>query len=308
MNKFNHIAYIFNIEKRNTVGLQRAVYTAQKNQATLTILVINLNKAQLNKHKDKLTTTIKSKILELAKETPPKLKIAFKTGMPQIEIISYVTDQKVDLVITEPDTAHGIRRFFYGTTTLALIRKCPCAMYVIKPEHQHVHKKIMVAVDAVSTNPFAASFNDHLIQSGYDIATDMQAELHIVHAWESKIESAKNNPFFGSDSQADIQQTILKTKIEHTKAFEKLLNRQPFDLSSVYTHIIKGNPQTELAVFANKQKIDLVVMGSLEKVGIAGFFLGHTAESLINQIDCSILAFKPENFITPVKGAEKNYG
>jgi nucleotide-binding universal stress UspA family protein len=36
------------------------------------------------------------------------------------------------------------------------------------------------------------------------------------------------------------------------------------------------------------------------RTGIPGLIIGNTAESVLSKIDCSVLAVKPPNFITPV--------
>jgi nucleotide-binding universal stress UspA family protein len=41
-------------------------------------------------------------------------------------------------------------------------------------------------------------------------------------------------------------------------------------------------------------------MGTVARTGIRGFFMGNTAETILEQIDCSVLAIKPEGFATPV--------
>ena len=45
---------------------------------------------------------------------------------------------------------------------------------------------------------------------------------------------------------------------------------------------------------------DLVVMGTVARTGVPGFIMGNTAEMILNQIDCSVLAIKPSGFVTPV--------
>ncbi|MDH5473944.1 MAG: universal stress protein [Gammaproteobacteria bacterium] len=42
-------------------------------------------------------------------------------------------------------------------------------------------------------------------------------------------------------------------------------------------------------------------MGTVGRTGISGFFIGNTADSVLRQVDCSILAIKPEGFVTPVE-------
>ena len=45
---------------------------------------------------------------------------------------------------------------------------------------------------------------------------------------------------------------------------------------------------------------DLLVMGTIARTGIAGFIVGNTAERLLPRIPCSVLAIKPEGFVSPV--------
>lgn len=49
------------------------------------------------------------------------------------------------------------------------------------------------------------------------------------------------------------------------------------------------------------QRIDLLVMGTVGRTGIPGFFIGNTADSVLRQVDCSVLAIKPDGFHTPIK-------
>lgn len=41
-------------------------------------------------------------------------------------------------------------------------------------------------------------------------------------------------------------------------------------------------------------------MGTFARIGIAGFFIGNTAEAILEQLQCSVLAVKPPGFVSPV--------
>jgi len=41
-------------------------------------------------------------------------------------------------------------------------------------------------------------------------------------------------------------------------------------------------------------------MGTVARTGIPGLIIGNTAESILSDIDCSLLAVKPEGFVTPI--------
>lgn len=66
------------------------------------------------------------------------------------------------------------------------------------------------------------------------------------------------------------------------------------------THLVKGDARKEIPLLAKKIEADLVVMGTVARTGVPGFIMGNTAETILNQIDCSVLAIKPPGFETPV--------
>ena len=49
-----------------------------------------------------------------------------------------------------------------------------------------------------------------------------------------------------------------------------------------------------------KHQIDLLVMGTVCRTGLSGFFIGNTAEKVLGNVDCSVLTLKPEGFVSPV--------
>ena len=48
------------------------------------------------------------------------------------------------------------------------------------------------------------------------------------------------------------------------------------------------------------EAIDLLVLGTVARTGIAGYVIGNTAEAVLSQVTCSVLAVKPEGFVSPV--------
>jgi nucleotide-binding universal stress UspA family protein len=44
-------------------------------------------------------------------------------------------------------------------------------------------------------------------------------------------------------------------------------------------------------------------MGTVSRTGIRGLIIGNTAETILRSVRCSVLAVKPEGFVTPVTPA-----
>ena len=78
------------------------------------------------------------------------------------------------------------------------------------------------------------------------------------------------------------------------------LGNNTLDYVKPLTHLVKGSARREIPAFARQIEADLVVMGTVARTGVPGFIIGNTAETILNQIDCSVLAIKPPGFQTPV--------
>jgi len=63
---------------------------------------------------------------------------------------------------------------------------------------------------------------------------------------------------------------------------------------------LKGDASVVITDLAAKKRVDLIVMGTVCRNGMAGFFIGNNAENVLQQVDCSMLTVKPESFVSPV--------
>jgi nucleotide-binding universal stress UspA family protein len=51
------------------------------------------------------------------------------------------------------------------------------------------------------------------------------------------------------------------------------------------------NPQAKASPHAS-----IVVMGAISRSGLKGFFIGNTAERVLDSLNCDVLVVKPTNF------------
>ena len=78
------------------------------------------------------------------------------------------------------------------------------------------------------------------------------------------------------------------------------VGRETYEALKPKIHLPKGHAREAIPALAGKVKVNLVVMGTVARTGILGLIIGNTAECIFGQIDCSVLAFKPDGFVTPV--------
>ena len=66
-------------------------------------------------------------------------------------------------------------------------------------------------------------------------------------------------------------------------------------------HMLAGPPGDVLPRLAERLDVGVVVMGTVGRTGLTGLIMGNTAETILRAVRCSVLAVKPEGFVTPVK-------
>ena len=64
--------------------------------------------------------------------------------------------------------------------------------------------------------------------------------------------------------------------------------------------MLKGEAGILIPQLAQAKEVELIVMGTVNRAGIAGLLIGNTAEKVLRRVDCSTLTVKPERFVTPV--------
>ena len=99
----------------------------------------------------------------------------------------------------------------------------------------------------------------------------------------------------------EINNLARKTKKAHREWFNKILRQYPSLSDLEYkAHFLEGEASNLIFQAVKKEKINLIVMGTVSRSGIEGLLIGNTAEKVLQDVDCSVLTLKPDNFVSPV--------
>ncbi|MGF1562920.1 MAG: universal stress protein [Geminicoccaceae bacterium] len=222
-------------------------------------------------------------------------------GSPFVEIIREVLEQGHDLVMktAEPTVAHDRRG--YGATDMHLMRKCPCPVWLIRPEQRHSFGRILVAVDAGHTDSMGHALNIKLLQLGTSLAAIEQSALDVVYCWHMPGETILRGRAFARETMSALESQIDHEQVANEQRLEALVRSLPELPAEPSLHVVKGTPEIAIPAMAETAGTELVVMGSLSRSGIAGVFIGNTAEAVLPHLSCSMMTVKPEGFRTPIR-------
>ncbi|MCW9014555.1 MAG: universal stress protein, partial [Gammaproteobacteria bacterium] len=159
-------------------------------------------------------------------------------------------------------------------------------------------RKIMIAVDLLADDQEKSALADKVLQWGKHTADLVEAELHVVHVWDLYGETTlrgRSVSAYTVDKLVDMEQR------KHRQWLHEALARNGLKQEMVQIHFHTGVAKKLIPEIANSVATDLLVMGTVGRTGIPGFFMGNTADSVLRQVNCSVLAIKPEGFMTPVQ-------
>jgi len=320
MKRFSNILLIADVSADHTAALKRAITLARHNQAAITVCAVvaeipsdiqmavtaitpaELRDIAVTEKRDQLEKMVAS-VAEDGLSITAKVRI----GRPFLEVIRQVLDFGHDLVIKSAEGEASPKNMLFGSTDMHLMRKCPCPVWIVKSTEHHQYRRILAAVDKDPEDAVKDDLNRQVLEMATSLAQTEFGELHIVHAWDLYGERFWRSPHI-SLSDAEVDALVSNEAAERRRWLEDIVNtygskadKDATDSLGPRLHVIKGDPKHVIPTIAEDLDVDLVVMGTVARGGIPGFFMGNTAESILNQIGCSVLTIKPPGFVSPVR-------
>lgn len=220
-------------------------------------------------------------------------------GKEYLEIIREVLRSRHDLIIKTAESSARLKTMAFGSTAMNLMRKCPCPVWILKPAVRRNYARVMAAVDPDPSNRAAEALNAKIMELATSLAQREGSELHVVHAW--KLHGERMLTIHAGLQYSEVEKFARIVRAQHAGRLAELVEAFAPDTPADRVHLLKGDPGALISALAKRKEIELLVMGTLSRTGIAGVFIGNTAEKVLHQVDCSVLTVKPDGFVTPVK-------
>lgn len=319
MERFKNILCVISPSDNCETALDRAVSLSENTQAALTVIDVvepvtaGIGLSEGGPVSADLQAVINADRLQaLQRITEPyreKMEIRHDVlnGTGFVEIIRAVLRNGHDLVI-KPAENPGFMERIFGSDDMQLLRKCPCPVWLMQPNEKSNYESIVAAVDFDPMEPDTVTqgLNLEILDVSSSLAISDFAALHLVHAWDvpeagfvelwsDNPEEARSNLFRTASARHDQSMQLLRKKLQER------VGKEAYEYLSPRVHTLHGAAKTVIPEMATRLQADLVVMGTVARTGIAGFLIGNTAEAILDQLKCSVLALKPPGFVTSVK-------
>ena len=284
------------LSEPNAEAVRQALWLAQMNSAKIEFvfaLDLSARTQQLlaDSSEDEITVLDKAELrllefVSMAQSKGLQSDSHVVIGQSWVELIRRVVENSHDLVVVGTRHKTALEESLLGSTGMKLLRKCPCAVWVTKPKDDEQFDSVLVAHDLRPVGDLA-------MELGCSLAKAHGARLQIVHAAEYPEMDYMVPEMVSSERKQEYRQKA----VGHMQT--QLAASGPPLAGAVY--FVEEEPETAILNCAKQHLVDLIVMGTVGRSGIAGLITGNTAERLLPRLPCSLLAVKPPGFETPVE-------
>lgn len=276
--------------------------------------------AEVQEVLDKMTAELREALVADWTQALPERApaITVKCGKPFVEIVRHALQHGNDLVVKTAEEIEGIRRYLFSSTDRHLLRKCPSPVWLWKPQGPagdasaeeasaaDAPAKVRSVLAAVDVDTLAAGepetlmgLNGAIMETAAAVARASDAPVTVLHVWDAPEEGFVRrwsaSPEVAQDYVARIEARRASDLDRLVRAWEDKAQGVSFEALSE-----RGAPREAIPALIHARKFDLLVMGTVARTGVPGFFIGNTAEDILSGIDCSVVAVKPPGYTSPL--------
>jgi universal stress protein E len=206
-------------------------------------------------------------------------------------VVHRLLEAPADIVAIEAHKHHLLSRWFLLHSDYDLIRHCPVPLLIVKSIRRAGRRPVLAAIDPWHQNDKPASLDGRIVDAARTIAKLQRVSLQSVHAYQPLMGFVSDSawapvaiPVSGPDEAARV--ALIRRRF-------KALNTA-YHISPRQAHLVMGNPAYVLPTLARAVKAQMVVMGAIARSAIDRFFLGSTAEQVLDALPCDVMIVKPK--------------
>lgn len=209
---------------------------------------------------------------------PESVSLHVGVGSPAREVLELAEKVGADLLVLGA-TGEGGQHF--GSVASRCVRKAAARVLLVPAGHPGAFTKVVVGVD------FSEPSRTALEHAAHFARTD-GASVEAVHVYEVPWELARwGAPPKDANRMAD----SIRTALEH-----RLRGMIPADAGvEVRCVLVRGVDYAKsLVAYAEEHHADLVVVGTTGRTALGYWLLGTTAEQVMRETRCAVLALRPQ--------------
>jgi universal stress protein E len=213
-------------------------------------------------------------------------------------LVRQVLRHRPQLLLVQSHRHSRLARVWLDNTDWELIRKCPIPVWFSKTSGRLAHGRVFAAIDPLHAHAKPAAVDKSILHHAVAAAAGRAGRVTVAHIYSVPATATTNpavEPYWLPPSAEE--QRVMKANARRAVAREI----KPHGIEMDDCLVVQGDASDAIPRLVKKSGARLLVMGAVSRSGIRGLFIGHTAERVIDSVDCDVLVVKPRGFRTSVE-------
>ena len=231
--------------------------------------------------------------------------VAAEWDFPPYEaIIRKAQRISADLLVVENRHGNGNgnarhpARWLLAYTDWELLRLCPIPVLLVKNRRLYHRPRVLAAVDPSHAYAKPSNLDRQILRAGASLVHALRGELHALHALPPMVPIV---PAMPDGPLLDVGAGRAALEAAARRNLARAIDG--FDVKRSHCHLVEGRPNDVIPSTAKRERIDMVAMGVVSRSGLKRFFIGNTAEFVMDAVTADILVVKPADFDSRVPRA-----
>lgn len=195
------------------------------------------------------------------------------------------------MVVKDVHREATLKQVLFTPEDLDLLRQCSAPLMLVRSGTHGLPRRILAAVGLLDGLDRPRDLNARVLHAANRLAMQCDAELDVVHVFEYIPPVTAPGLLTAALPNMALAEQF---RPMHRDALQAL--GKEFGVPQARLHMLDGNPGVAIAEFASANKIDVVVMGSIQRNFLQRISIGSVAEDLLQRLDCDLLVLKPDGF------------
>lgn len=217
-----------------------------------------------------------------------------RSGRPWLELLKVSRNAPDVMTVCGTRNAGTVSRILFGSTGMKLLRNAAGPVWLVQPRPDDDDQ-----LDILATTDLTEVGQDILMTS-VALGKALPTRLHVLHVVEDIPERYLRRSRLTSD-EAAIRIQKSREQAEHA-VHDQLAGTDYRTLQQgMRIHVRTGNAEDCILETIREFHINLLIMATQARGGVAAMLPGNTAEQLLPELPCSVIVLKPDDFVSPVQ-------
>lgn len=278
-----HILVAFDLDEGSQRALERGLQLAEHWSARLTCLHVldergpdSLVREEARLAEAQMQAAVPTKLRQSG-----RVVLRVERGAVEERLLQAASDCQAEIIVTGAPRRRSLAGLFLGSTIERLLRYGSTPVLVVRRPGGSPYRRLCLALDDSPTSAYAL---ERVRELGF---AEEKTSIWAVHALQEPGRSLMTHAGIEQDA---IAERSLRARSDAAARIESLLNAAKLSHAASSLIVQQKDPVSLVQEAVAEFDIDLLIVGTRGSSGIKRLLLGSTAEALIAEAECDVLA------------------